>query len=59
MQEIIVIFLLQLENFIHYMIMFLIAFPFVNVSVKVPAETEPQLVSSHLDPNSAGAMVTC
>lgn len=54
-EEIIIIFLLQHENFIHYLNMFLIGFPLANVHVNFLAEIEPQLVCSHLCPLSAGA----
>lgn len=54
-EEIVIIFLLQHENFIRYLNVFLIGFPLANVCVNSLAETEPQLVYSHLCPLSAGA----
>lgn len=36
-------------KFVHYLIVFLIAFPLVNIHLNL-AEAEPQLVYSHLGP---------
>lgn len=47
----------QHESFVHYMIVFLIAFPLVNIHVNL-AEVELQLVYSPLGPLFAGAEVT-
>lgn len=45
------------ESFVHYLMVFLISFPLVNINVNL-AEAEPQLVYSHLGPLFAGAEVT-
>lgn len=47
----------QHESFVHYLMVFLISFPLVNINVNL-AEAEPQLVYSHLGPLFAGAEVT-